>query len=98
MKLFLLFRIQKESGQFTYESATGEDVIVIYDTIEANNWKLAAVVPENEILNKVDYIKHSTVFILMMVVSAIFLTSLVGKYISKPFEKMAEHMRTINKT
>ena len=89
---------KKESGQFTYESATGEDVIVIYDTIEANNWKLAAVVPENEILNKVDYIKHSTVFfILMMVVSAIFLTSLVGKYISKPFEKMAEHMRTINK-
>jgi len=89
---------KKESGQFSYESATGEDVIVIYDTIQANNWKLAAVVPENEILNKVDYIKHSTVFfILMMVVSAIFLTGLVGKYISKPFEKMAEHMRTINK-
>jgi len=95
--LYSLQNTKKESGQFSYESAAGEDMIVIYDTIQANNWKLAAVVPENEILNKVDYIKHSTVFfILMMVVSAIFLTSFVGKYISKPFEKMAEHMRTIN--
>lgn len=95
--LYSLQNIKKESGQFSYESAAGEDMIVIYDTIQANNWKLAAVVPENEILNKVNYIKHSTVFfILMMIVSAVFLTYFVGKYISKPFKKMAEHMRTIN--
>lgn len=73
-------------------------MIVIYDTVEPNNWKLAAVVPQDEILNKVNYIKHSTVFfILLMIVSAIFLTYLVGKYISKPFENMAEQMRTVNK-
>ncbi len=96
--LYSLQNTKKESGQFTYESAAGEDMIVIYDTIQANDWKLAAVVPENEILNKVNYIKHSTVFfILMMIISAIFLTSFVGKYISKPFEKMAEQMRTMNK-
>ncbi|WP_225230026.1 sensor histidine kinase [Ureibacillus galli] len=89
---------EKERGQFSYESVEGEDMIVIYDTIEANKWKLAAVVPESEILNKVNYIKHATIFfILIMILSAIFLTSFVGKYISKPFEKMAEQMRTINR-
>lgn len=95
--LHSLQSMEKESGQFSYESAAGEEMIVIYDTIQANKWKLAAVVPENEILNKVNYIKHATVFfIIMMIVSAIFITNIVGKYISKPFEKMAEQMRTLN--
>ena len=95
--LHSLQRMKKESGQFSYESAAGEEMIVIYDTIQANKWKLAAIVPENEILNKVNYIKHVTVFfIIMMIVSAIFITNIVGKYISKPFEKMAEQMRTMN--
>ncbi|MFL0505972.1 sensor histidine kinase [Ureibacillus sp. 179-F W5.1 NHS] len=96
--LHSLQHTEDESGEFSYESVAGEDMIVIYDTIEANKWKLAAVVPESEILNKVNYIKHATVFfILVMIVSAIFLTSLVGKYISKPFEKMAKQMRTIKR-
>ncbi len=95
--LHSLQNIKKESGQFSYESAEGEEMIVIYDTIQANKWKLAAVVPENEILNKVNYIKHATVFfIILMIVSAIFINYFVGKYISKPFEKMAEQMRTMN--
>ncbi|WP_245823561.1 sensor histidine kinase [Metabacillus halosaccharovorans] len=95
--LHSLQSMKKESGQFSYESAAGEEMIVIYDTIQANKWKLAAIVPENEILNKVNYIKHVTVFfIIMMIVSAIFITNIVGKYISKPFEKMAEQMRTMN--
>lgn len=95
--LHSLQRMKKESGQFSYESAAGEEMIVIYDTIQANKWRLAAIVPENEILNKVNYIKHVTVFfIIMMIVSAIFITNIVGKYISKPFEKMAEQMRTMN--
>jgi two-component system, sensor histidine kinase YesM len=93
-----LQQTEEEDGQFFYKSASGEDMIVIYDTVKPNNWKLAAVVPQDEILNKVNYIKHSTVFfIILMIFSAIFLTYLVGKYISKPFEKMAEQMRTINK-
>ncbi|WP_394186025.1 sensor histidine kinase [Metabacillus halosaccharovorans] len=95
--LHSLQRMKKESGQFSYESAAGEEMIVIYDTIQANKWRLAAIVPENEILNKVNYIKHVTVFfIIMMIISAIFITNIVGKYISKPFEKMAEQMRTMN--
>nr|WP_232337127.1 sensor histidine kinase [Lysinibacillus timonensis] len=96
--LYALQNTSEKRGQFSYESVSGEDMIVIYDTIEANKWILAAVVPENEILNKVNYIKHSTIFfILLMIISAIFLTSLVGMYISKPFEKMADQMRTVNR-
>ncbi|MEO2076798.1 MAG: sensor histidine kinase [Bacillus sp. (in: firmicutes)] len=93
-----LQRLKKKSGQFTYESTSGEEMIVIYDTLEANNWKLAAVIPQSEMLKKVNYIKDFTIFLIaLMIVAAIFLTNFVGKYISKPFERLAEQMGKIDK-
>jgi two-component system, sensor histidine kinase YesM len=93
-----LQRIEKESGQFSYKTESGENMIVIYDTINTNNWKLAAVMPEGEILNKVNYIKHFTTFIIVLLAFiAIFLTDVIGKYISRPFENLAQQMNKIDK-
>ncbi|WP_042461711.1 sensor histidine kinase [Neobacillus dielmonensis] len=87
----------KESGQFTYKSSMGENMIVIYDTLNSNNWKLAAVVPESEILNKVNYIKHFTILLIVMLAFfAIFLANFIGRYISKPLQKMAYQMGRFN--
>ena len=96
--LHSLQHLQKNHGKFSYENDAGESMIVIYDTLSANNWKIAAVIPQNEILKKVNYIKDFTIFlIVLMVISAILLTNIVGKYISKPFNKMAKQMARINK-
>jgi two-component system sensor histidine kinase YesM len=96
--LHALQRLENKSGQFSYKTESGENMIVIYDTINANNWKLAAVMPEGEILNKVNYIKHFTTFIIVLLAFiAIFLTDVIGKYISRPFENLAQQMNKIDK-
>lgn len=90
--------LKKDDGKFTYENDEGEDMIVIYDTLSSNNWKIAAVIPQNEILNKVNYIKGFTILlVVLMILSAVILTNIVGKYISDPFKKMAKQMGMINK-
>ncbi len=87
----------KENGQFTYKSSVGENMIVIYDTLDSNNWKLAAVVPESEILNKVNYIKHFTILLIVILAFfAIFLANFIGRFISKPIQKMANQMAGFN--
>ncbi|WP_462413033.1 sensor histidine kinase [Neobacillus sp. Marseille-QA0830] len=95
-----LHAVQKESkekGQFTYKSNVGGNMIVIYDTLESNNWKIAAVVPESEILNKVNYIKHFTILLIVVLAFfAIFLAHFIGRFISKPFERMAFQMARFN--
>jgi two-component system, sensor histidine kinase YesM len=90
--------LENESGQFSYQAESGENMIVIYDTIKANNWKLAAVMPESEILNKVNYIKHfTTLIIILLTFIAIFLTDLMSKYISRPFKHLARQMDKVDK-
>jgi two-component system, sensor histidine kinase YesM len=90
--------LKDDDGKFTYENVEGEDMIVIYDTLSSNNWKIAAVIPQNEILNKVNYIKGFTILlVVLMILSAVILTNIVGKYISDPFKKMAKQMGMINK-
>ncbi|NYE05691.1 two-component system sensor histidine kinase YesM [Bacillus niacini] len=91
--------LKDDDGKFTYENVEGEDMIVIYDTLSSNNWKIAAVIPQNEILNKVNYIKGFTILlVVLMILSAVILTNIVGKYISDPFKKMAKQMGMINKS
>lgn len=90
--------LSKKSGQFSYESPSGEGMIVIYDTLAANNWKIAAVIPQNEMLKKVNYIKDFTIFLVaLMIVLVVVLTNFVGKYISKPFERLAQQMGKVDK-
>ncbi|WP_223820838.1 sensor histidine kinase [Bacillus sp. S3] len=96
--LVSLQRLKKRSGQFSYKSSSGEEMIVLYDTLEANNWKIAAVIPQDVMLKKVNYIKGFTVFLMVFVIVAvIYLTNIVGRYISKPFERLADQMGKIDK-
>jgi two-component system sensor histidine kinase YesM len=96
--LHSLQNLKEEDGKFSYENTAGEDMIVIYDTLTSNNWKIAAVIPQDEILNKVNYIKDFTILlVVLMILSAIIITNIVGKYITHPFKKMAKQMGMINK-
>lgn len=95
-----LLKLQKkdnESGQFMYENELGNKMIVVYDTIKLNDWKIAAVVPEIELLNKVNYIKHFTIaLIVIMIVLVVLLTNIVIRFISKPFARLAKQMGRVN--
>jgi two-component system, sensor histidine kinase YesM len=96
--LHSLQNLKEKAGKFSYENNAGEDMIVIYDTLTSNKWKIAAIIPQDEILNKVNYIKDFTILlVVLMILSAIIITNIVGKYISDPFKKMAKQMGMINK-
>ncbi|MCM3764165.1 sensor histidine kinase [Neobacillus niacini] len=95
--LHSLQQLDREKGEFTYKSLSGENMIVIYDTIKTNKWKLAAVVPESEILTKVNYIKHFNILlILLLAVCTVVLTNIMSKFITNPFKKMAYQMAGFN--
>lgn len=82
-----------ESGQFTYGNDINKKMIVVYDTIRTNNWKIAAVVPEEELLSKISYIKHFTIALMViMIILVVILTNIVIKLISKPFDQLANQM------
>jgi two-component system, sensor histidine kinase YesM len=90
--------LNEDHGKFSYENDAGEEMIVVYNTLTANNWKIAAVIPQSEILKKVNYIKDFTILVVvLLIISAIFLTNIVGKYISNPFNKLAKQMGMIDK-
>jgi len=85
------------SDQFTYQNEDGENMIVIYDTLETNNWKIAAIVPEDDLLNKVKYIKVFTVFLIVIMIGLVTLvTNVFISYMSRPFQKLAKQMDLVN--
>ncbi len=88
--------MENKEGQFSFENSHGEQMIVIYQTLGVNKWKVAAVVPESEMLEKINYIKYFTIlFVLFIILIATFLVNFVGKYISRPIEKLAHQMTTV---
>lgn len=92
-----LQQVTTPKGQFIYENDANERIIVAYDTITTNNWKIAAVVPEHELLQKVTYIKHVTIILIILMISCvIFLTNRVIHVMSKPLEQLARQMNRID--
>lgn len=88
--------VDQEVGRLSFENANNETMIALYDTIGVNKWKLVSVIPQNELLNRVNYIKYLTyTLIAVMSVIAIFLSNFVGRVISNPFEKLAKQMKKV---
>ncbi|MBA4493344.1 sensor histidine kinase [Paenactinomyces guangxiensis] len=89
--------IKTEKGQFDFEKPSGKKIIVIYDTLGVNKWKIAAVFPEEDILEKVNYIKFVTLLvIIVLMIVAIFLASLIAKFITRPISYLVSNMKKIH--
>ena len=89
---------QEDEGSFNIRSIKGEKMLVVYNTIKINNWRIAAIVPEKEILESASQIKYISLLIIIIlifvstIVAAIFAGSISGpiRFLSKrvrEFEK-----------
>jgi len=88
--------IDKEVGRLSFENEEGETMIAFYDTIGVNKWKIVSVIPQNEILERVEYIKYLTyTLIAVMSIIAVLLANFIGRFVSGPFEKLAGQMNAI---
>lgn len=93
-----LQKMNKENGRFEFQKPNGNKMIVAYDTIGVNRWKVAAVFPEEDILKRVNYIKLVTLSVIILLIAvAVPLASLLARYITRPISYLANHMKIIQK-
>jgi two-component system sensor histidine kinase YesM len=83
-------------GRMDMRSKNGSNMIVIYDTVGANHWKLAAVFPEEEVLSKVNNIKYLNILVIVgAILFAILFSTLLTRYITKPIKHLIRQVNRI---
>lgn len=84
------------SGRMDMRSKNGSNMTVIYDTVGANHWKLAAVFPEEEVLSKVNNIKYLNILVIVgAILFAVLFSTLLTRYISKPIKHLIRQVNRI---
>lgn len=92
----LVMQTAQASGQITITNKFGNEMLVVYDTLRINKWKIAAVVPKDELLHKVNYIKYLILVIMcILFVIAIFLSNFLANIITKPIIRLTRKINTI---
>lgn len=81
------------AGHFAFTNDAGTELIAVYDTLETNHWKLVAIFRRDALLDKLEYIKYTTVFMIFVLLTlAIFLTNWLADYIMRPLSDLAARM------
>lgn len=91
-----ILQTTQASGQKTISNEYGNEMLIVYDTLRINKWKIAAVVPKDELLKKVSYIKYlilAVMFILYVIV--IFFSNYLANIITKPIIQLTRKINTI---
>ncbi|WP_134699233.1 sensor histidine kinase [Ammoniphilus sp. YIM 78166] len=90
--------ITKDQGRFEFQKPNGKKMLVIYDTLSVNRWKVAAVFPEEDLLKRVDYIKVVTLIVaVLLIIVAVFLASMIARYITRPISYLVNSMKGFEK-
>ncbi|MCZ8514287.1 sensor histidine kinase [Paenibacillus filicis] len=83
-------------GKTSIMNSSGNQMLVIYDTLSINKWIIAAVVPENELYHKVDYMKYiNLAMMFILIIIAIFLANLLANVITKPIIHLTRKINNI---
>ncbi|MFD0676080.1 MULTISPECIES: cache domain-containing sensor histidine kinase [unclassified Paenibacillus] len=83
-------------GRLDIRNDNGSNMVVIYDTVSVNRWKIAAVYPEEELLSKANYIKYvSFVVMLAAILFALIYSNMLARYISKPIKHLTRQIDRI---
>lgn len=91
-----LQKTKEKEGKCEFITPQGKKMVVIYETLQTNQWKLAAVFTEEEILEKVNYIKYITFGVtILLIIVAVILTNALASYITKPISVLADSMERI---
>lgn len=93
-----LTNVDDPEGQVTFKNADGKNYKAIYNTIGINKWRVVSVFPESQILEVMNNMKYfMTIFLIVVIMMAVFIVNFVGKYISNPIKKLAREMKSADK-
>lgn len=88
--------LNRDEGMFYFRKPDGKKMAVVYETLRLNGWKLAAVIPQNEILSRINTIKLITVgMILVIVALAVVVSHLLVNWITKPILQLTQKVRRV---
>lgn len=91
-----LRQVKVPSGFLEFTNEDGENLVVVYDTLNTNQWKLAAVFRYDALLGKIVYIKYMTVaLILILMLLAVLLTNALASYIMRPLSQLIKRMEAM---
>ncbi|HOP75273.1 MAG TPA: sensor histidine kinase [Bacillota bacterium] len=91
-----LLTASNPTGQLSVRNSRGEKMKIIYDTISVNQWKLAAVFPEDDILNLAAFIKNITLAVMGIILfTAVLLSNLLAKIVTTPLAELTEKVRQV---
>lgn len=95
----MLARIRElsdSSGSFKYQKPIGPKMVVVYNTINTCQWKLVAVLPENEILSKADYIKPLLLLLsVILLIVAVLMSNVLATIITKPLSQLTKKVKRV---
>ncbi|SFL94470.1 two-component system, sensor histidine kinase YesM [Paenibacillus sp. 1_12] len=91
-----ILQSKQTSGQMTITNEYGKEMLVVYDTLRINRWKIAAVIPKEELLNKVSYIKYLSLAVMsVLFVIVILFSNVMANFITKPIIQLTRKINTI---
>lgn len=91
-----LLNQNEPAGRLIMTNAKGRKMIVVYDTVPINRWKLAAVFPENDIINRAVFIKNITLaVVLLFIITAVILSNLLAKVVTTPLTILTEKVKEV---
>lgn len=89
--------LEEKSKKFQFQNIDGKKMMVVYDTIGINKWKVAAIFPVDEILKKANYIKYVTIVVIITLTGiAILLANFFARYISNPVSSLVNQTKLIS--
>lgn len=92
-----LQHLKPAKGMYEFVKPNGKKMMVIYDTIGTNKWRIAAIVATDEIVKKATYIKYVTIaVILILAILSIIIANFLARYISNPVSDLVRQSKLIN--
>lgn len=89
--------VNNKSGNFSC-NIDSKNYVVYFDTVEKTGFKVVETIPKSVIYNdRMNIIKFFIILLLFFSAGAIFVSYLLSKYISKPVNKLAELMSSVEK-
>lgn len=81
------------SGSMALQSVTNQRMLITYQSIDANGWIVAAVMPESDLLSTAGEFKYILlVLVLALTLLVIWLSNVLAKSISKPIEYLSNQV------
>lgn len=88
--------IKRSSGIFKYKKTGEPKMVVIFDTLKVNGWKVAAILPEKEIMDGSKYIKNIILVVMgLLIIIAVVLSNVLARIITEPLSSLTAKVKKV---